>query len=146
MRSCEQSVVRSRRLSIPAGAAQRRSLAHSRRQGRSASDDLGILGELGDGLLAGQVTDLVDGAHHFPIDGIAQDFAHEAAVDLQEIYREVLEYPKEDRPVPKSSRANLQPSSFSDWMKRLACEKLATAAVSVISKQILEASRPLLWN
>ena len=39
--------------------------------------------------------------------------------------------------MPKSSSANLQPSSFSAWMKRLACEKLATAAVSVISKQIL---------
>jgi hypothetical protein len=31
-------------------------------------------------------------------------------------------------------------------MKRFACEKLATAAVSVISKQIFEASRPLFWN
>ena len=31
-------------------------------------------------------------------------------------------------------------------MKRLACEKLATAAVSVISKQILVASSPLRWN
>jgi hypothetical protein len=28
-------------------------------------------------------------------------------------------------------------------MKRFACEKLATAAVSVISKQIFEASNPL---
>ena len=48
--------------------------------------------------------------------------------------------------MPKSSSANLQPSSFSAWMKRLACEKLATAAVSVISKQIFEASSPLRWN
>ncbi len=31
-------------------------------------------------------------------------------------------------------------------MKRLACEKLATAAVSVISKQILVGSMPLFWN
>ena len=31
-------------------------------------------------------------------------------------------------------------------MKRFACEKLAIAAVSVISKQILVASRPLRWN
>jgi hypothetical protein len=31
-------------------------------------------------------------------------------------------------------------------MKRFACEKLAMAAVSVISKQILVASRPLRWN
>ena len=48
--------------------------------------------------------------------------------------------------MPKSSSANLQPSSFNAWMKRLACEKLAIAAVSVISKQIFVASRPLRWN
>src|SRR5580658_7784190 len=54
-------------------------------------DDLGILGELGDGQLAGQMSDLVDGAHHLAVDGIAQDFPHEAAVDLQVIDREVLE-------------------------------------------------------
>jgi len=31
-------------------------------------------------------------------------------------------------------------------MKRFACEKLAIAAVSVISKQIFDASMPLRWN
>src|SRR6516164_8966476 len=54
-------------------------------------DDLGVLGELGDGLLAGEMPDLVDRAHHLAIDRIAQDLAHEAAVDLEVIDREVLE-------------------------------------------------------
>src|SRR5215472_3173590 len=54
-------------------------------------DDLGVLGELRDGLLAGEVPDLVDRAHHLAIDRIAQDLAHEAAVDLEVIDREVLE-------------------------------------------------------
>src|SRR5256885_2541085 len=54
-------------------------------------DDLGVLGELGDGLLAGEVPDLVDRAHHLAVDRIAQDLAHEAAVDLEIIDREVLE-------------------------------------------------------
>src|SRR5580658_3622167 len=35
--------------------------------------------------------DLVDRAHHLPIDRVAQDLAHEAAVDLQIVDREVLE-------------------------------------------------------
>src|ERR1700722_6339538 len=54
-------------------------------------DDLGVLGELSDGLLAGEVTDLVDRAHHLAIDRVVQDLAHEAAVDLQVIHREVLQ-------------------------------------------------------
>src|SRR6185437_9586046 len=57
-------------------------------------DDLGVLGEFGDGLLAGEMADLVDGADHLPVDGVAQDFAHEAAVDLEVIDREVLEVPE----------------------------------------------------
>src|SRR5690349_18714153 len=39
-------------------------------------DDLGVLGKLGDRLLAGQVPDLVDRAHHLAVDRIAQDLAH----------------------------------------------------------------------
>src|SRR5688572_31877886 len=54
-------------------------------------DDLGVLGELGDGLLAGEMTDLVDRTHHLTVDGIVQDLAHEAAVDLEEVDGEVLE-------------------------------------------------------
>src|SRR5215831_2374275 len=54
-------------------------------------DDLGVLGELRDGLLAGEMPDLVNRAHHLAIDRIAQDLAHEAAVDLEVIDREVLE-------------------------------------------------------
>src|SRR5580658_10639689 len=53
-------------------------------------DDLRVLGELGDSLLAGEMPDLVDRADHFAVDRIAQDLAHEAAVDLQVIDREVL--------------------------------------------------------
>jgi hypothetical protein len=37
------------------------------------------------------VADLVDRAHHLAVDRVAQDLAHEAAVDLQEVDREVLE-------------------------------------------------------
>src|SRR5246127_5787842 len=54
-------------------------------------DDLGVLGKLGDRLLAGEVPDLVDRAHHLAVDRIAQDLAHEAAVDLEVIDGEVLE-------------------------------------------------------
>jgi diguanylate cyclase (GGDEF)-like protein/PAS domain S-box-containing protein len=54
-------------------------------------DDLDVLGEFGDGLLAGQMADLVDRAHHLAVDGIVQDFLDEAAVDLQEIHREMLQ-------------------------------------------------------
>src|SRR6516225_4034328 len=54
-------------------------------------DDLGVLGEFRDGLLTGEVPDLVDRADHLAVDRIAQDLAHEAAVDLQVIDREVLE-------------------------------------------------------
>jgi hypothetical protein len=54
-------------------------------------DDLGVLGKLGDGLLAGQVPDLVDRAHHLAVDRIVQDLAHEAAVDLEVIHREMLQ-------------------------------------------------------
>src|SRR5882672_10628045 len=54
-------------------------------------DDLRVLGEFCDGLLAGQMADLVDRAHHLPVDRVVQDLAHEAAVDLEEIDREVLE-------------------------------------------------------
>src|SRR6185437_9555829 len=54
-------------------------------------DDLLILGELGDGLFAGQVPDLVDRAHHLPVDGIVQYLLDEAAVDLQVVDRKVLQ-------------------------------------------------------
>src|SRR5215469_9400805 len=54
-------------------------------------DDLGVLGEFRDGLLAGEVADLVDRTHHLAVDGIAQNLTHEATVDLEVIDREVLE-------------------------------------------------------
>src|SRR5262245_11421453 len=54
-------------------------------------DDLGILGPLRERLLAGQVADLVDRAHHLAVDRVVQDALDEAAVDLQEVDREVLE-------------------------------------------------------
>src|SRR6185437_2101807 len=57
-------------------------------------DDLGVLGKLGDGLLAGEVADLIDGADHLPVDRVAQDLAHEAAVDLEVVDREVLQVPE----------------------------------------------------
>src|ERR1700692_2154764 len=54
-------------------------------------DDLLVLGELGNGLLAGQVPDFIDRTHHLAVDGIVQYLLDEAAVDLQVIDREVLE-------------------------------------------------------
>src|SRR5690242_16019489 len=54
-------------------------------------DDLGVLGEFGDGLLAGEMPDFVDRTHHLAVDGVVQDLAHERAVDLEEIDGEVLE-------------------------------------------------------
>src|SRR4051794_19845520 len=54
-------------------------------------DDLHALGELRDRLLAGEMADFVDRAHHLAIDRIVQDLLDEAAVDLQEIDREVLQ-------------------------------------------------------
>src|SRR6202789_3726624 len=54
-------------------------------------DDLLIFGELGDGLLARQMPDFVDGAHHLAVDGVVQDFLDETAVDLQVVDREVLQ-------------------------------------------------------
>src|SRR5690606_33877555 len=46
---------------------------------------------LGDRLLAGEVADLVDRAHHLAVDRVVQNFFDEAAVDLQEVDREVLQ-------------------------------------------------------
>src|ERR1700682_512488 len=54
-------------------------------------DDFQILGKLRDGLLSGQMADLVDGTHHFPIDGVMQNLLDEAAVDLQVVDREMLQ-------------------------------------------------------
>jgi polyhydroxybutyrate depolymerase len=54
-------------------------------------DDFLILGKFGDGLLAGEMADLVDRTHHLAIDGIVQDLFDKAAVDLQIIDREVLQ-------------------------------------------------------
>src|SRR6516162_9969272 len=61
-------------------------------------DDLGVLGEFRDGLLAGEVPDLVDRADHLAVDRVAQDLAYEAAVDLQVIDREVLEVTERGEP------------------------------------------------
>src|SRR4029077_15367905 len=61
-------------------------------------DDLGVLGEFRDGLLAGEVPDLVDRADHLAVDRVAQDLAHEAAVDLEVIDREVLEVTERGEP------------------------------------------------
>ena len=73
-----------------------------------------ILGKFRDGLLAGQVADFVDRAHHLTVDGIVQDLFDEAAVDLQD-NRPGSASSSRTRtdPVPKSSSANLQPSSLS---------------------------------
>src|ERR1700724_4340043 len=91
------------------GASGDRGLQHARRlrdavalrvidaQTGEHLDDLGVLGKLGDGLLAGEVPDLVDRAHHLAVDRIAQDLAHEAAVDLEVIDREVLEVPEREQ-------------------------------------------------
>jgi len=68
-----------------------RNPAHSRHETSEHVDDLDVFRELGDGLLAGQMTDLVDRAHHLAIDGVVQDLLHEAAVDLQKIHREMLQ-------------------------------------------------------
>ena len=54
-------------------------------------DDFLVLGELADRFLIGQMTDFIDRADHLAIDGIVQNLFHETAVDLEEIYREVLE-------------------------------------------------------
>src|SRR5213083_1843444 len=48
-----------------------------------------------------------------------------------------LRYPKEDIPAPKSSSENRQPSDFSSPKNRAALSKLAIAAVSVSSKQMV---------
>src|ERR1700704_538661 len=48
-----------------------------------------------------------------------------------------LRYPKEDIPAPKSSSENRQPSDFSSPKNLAALSKLAIAAVSVSSKQIV---------
>src|SRR6186713_823854 len=60
-------------------------------QRREHLDDLGVLGELGNRLLAGEVADFIDGTHHLAIDGVVQYFAHEAAVNLEEVHREMFE-------------------------------------------------------
>src|SRR5690349_4521054 len=60
-------------------------------QRREHLDDLGVLGELGNGLLAREVTDFVDRTHHLAVDGVVQDFPDERAVDLEEVDREMLE-------------------------------------------------------
>src|SRR3984957_19988096 len=54
-------------------------------------DDFLVFCELGDGLLAGQVADLIDRTHHLAVDGIMQYLFDEAAVDLQVVDREVLQ-------------------------------------------------------
>ena len=54
-------------------------------------NNLFVLGELGDRAFTGQVPDLVNGSNHFAIDRIMQDLFDETAVDLKEIYREVLQ-------------------------------------------------------
>src|SRR6266404_5102954 len=50
-----------------------------------------IFGESRNGLLARQMTDFVDGPDHLAVDGIVQYLFDEAAVNLQEIHREVLQ-------------------------------------------------------
>ena len=57
-------------------------------------DDLFVLGEFGNRLLAGQVANLVNRTHHFAIDRIMQDFLDETPIDFQEINREVLQVTK----------------------------------------------------
>ncbi len=57
---------------------------------RSARDLL-ALDRLGDGLLAHDVADLVDRLDHRAVDRIVQHVRDEAAVDLQEIDRQVLQ-------------------------------------------------------
>src|SRR5688572_20832280 len=47
-------------------------------------DDLRVLGPLGNGLLAGQVADLVDRADHLAVDRVVQHALDEAPIDLQE--------------------------------------------------------------
>ncbi len=44
---------------------------------------------------------------------------------------------KDDMPAQKSSREKRQPVSLSSLMKRMALARLATATVSVTSKQIV---------
>src|SRR5581483_2833516 len=58
---------------------------------REHLDDLGVLGKLRDGMLAREMADLVDRAHHLTIDRVAQNLTHEAAVDLEEVDRKVLQ-------------------------------------------------------
>jgi hypothetical protein len=44
----------------------------------------GVLGEFGESSSASpEVADFVDGTHHLAVDRVVQDFAHEAAVDLE---------------------------------------------------------------
>ena len=54
-------------------------------------DDLLVLRKLGDGLLAGQVADFVNRAHHFAVNGVMQYLFDEAAVNLEKIDREMFE-------------------------------------------------------
>src|SRR6185436_16868620 len=57
-----------------------------------------------------------------------------------------LRYPNEDILAPKSSNENRQPSDFISPKNRAALSKLAIAAVSVISKQILRGGMTYLRN
>src|SRR5581483_4376070 len=61
------------------------------------------------GALAGQMPDLVDRADHLAVDRIAQDLAHEAAVDLQEIDREVLQVAERGEPPAEVIERELAP-------------------------------------
>src|SRR5579862_4191888 len=61
-------------------------------------DDLGVLGPLGDGPLAGEMPDLVDRANHLAVDRVAQYLSHEAAVDLEKVDREMLEVTERGQP------------------------------------------------
>ena len=52
----------------------------------------------------------------------------------------VFRYTNDDTPLPKSSSENRQPRAFSSRMKYVALDRLATAAVSVISKHSARAT------
>ena len=95
---------RSRRQPTPTRVCSRhRRTQHARRLGHAVAlrvvhaqagqllDDLSVLGKLRDGLLLGVMRDLVDGLHHLAVHRVVQNLTHEAAVDLEEINREMLQ-------------------------------------------------------
>ena len=68
--------------------------------------------EFSDGALAEAAGNGDHRLHEMLVHGVARRVADEAAVDLEVIDRQMLEVEKDEKPTPKSSSANPQPSAF----------------------------------